>query len=85
MDDNTVFRGLLDLGDNNGALVAVAAVELEEIGEGVIANDVGVEDEEGGVVLEEDLLGEFEGTSSVEGFGLDGEFDVDVVLFLVLG
>lgn len=48
---DTVLGRLLDLGDNNGTLVAVALVELGELLEGVVAGDVGVEDEEGRVVL----------------------------------
>ena len=65
VDNDTVFRGLLDLCDDNGALIAVAAVELEKLFEGVVADDVRVEDKEGGVVLLEDLLGELEGTGGV--------------------
>lgn len=84
VDDDAVFGRLLDLGDDNGALVAVALVVLQQLGEGVLADDVGVEDEERGVVLEQDLLGQLQGTGRVEGLRLDGELDVDVVLFLVL-
>jgi hypothetical protein len=62
----------------------VALVEIEKLAEGVVADDVGVENEEGRVVLGEDLLGKLERTGSIEGFGLDGELNVDVVLLLVL-
>ena len=71
VNDDTVLGGLLDLGDDNGALVAVAFVELEQVLEGVVANDIRVEDEEWRVILEQDLLGELQGTSGVEGLGLD--------------
>ena len=37
---HTVFRGLLDLGDNNCALVAVGLVESCQVGEGVVADDI---------------------------------------------
>jgi hypothetical protein len=52
--------------------------------EGVVANDVRVQDEEGRVVLSENLLGELQRSSSAQGLGLDGEVDLDVVLLLVL-
>jgi hypothetical protein len=58
------FRGLLDLGHDDGAFVAVGFVEGGELGEGVLADDVGVEDEEGLVVLSEGLLGELERAGS---------------------
>jgi hypothetical protein len=56
--DNTELGGLFDLCDDNGTLVAVAAVKFEEVGKWVVADDVGVEDKEGRVVLCENLLGE---------------------------
>ena len=59
-------------------------VELGELLEGVVACDIGVEDEEGRVVLAEDVLSELEGTGGAEGLGLDGECDGDAVLLLVL-
>lgn len=58
VNDDTVLGGLFNLRDDDGTLVAVASVELEQLLKGVVADDVRVEDEEGGVVLEEDLLGE---------------------------
>jgi hypothetical protein len=51
VDNDTVLGRLLDLCDNNCALVAVLLVELSELGEGVLAGNVGVEDEERRVVL----------------------------------
>jgi hypothetical protein len=83
--DDAVLGGLVDLGDDDGALVAVRAVEGGELLEGVVADDVAVEDEEGGGVLAEDLLGELERAGGAEGLGLDGELDVDAELVLVLG
>jgi hypothetical protein len=59
-------------------------VEVGEFLEGVFADDVGVEDEEGGVVFAEDLLSELERPGSTEGFGLDGELYSDIVLLLIL-
>jgi hypothetical protein len=64
VDYDAVFRGLLDLGHDDGAFVAVGFVEGGELGEGVLADDVGVEDEEGLVVLSEGLLGELERAGS---------------------
>jgi hypothetical protein len=59
-------------------------VELGELGEGVVAGDIGVEDEEGRVVLAQNALGELEGAGGAEGLGLDGELYIDVVLLLIL-
>ena len=84
VDYDAVFGGFFHFGDDDGAFFAVGFVEVGELLEGVFADDVGVEDEEGGVVFAEGLFGEFEGAGCAEGFGLDGEFDLDVVLFFVL-
>ena len=59
-------------------------VELRELLEGVVADDVRVENEERGVVFAEDLFCELEGPGRAKGFCLYGEFDLDVELFLVL-
>lgn len=59
-------------------------VELGELCEGVVAGDIGVEDEEGRVVLAQNALGELKGAGGAEGLGLDREFNLDVVLLLVL-
>ena len=84
MDDDAVFGGFFDFGDDDGAFVAVGFVEIGELLEGVVADDVGVEDEERGGVFAEGLFGELEGASGAEGFGFDGEFNIDVVFFGVL-
>lgn len=84
VDDDTVLRGLLDLCDNDGTLVAMGLVEVGQLLEGVVADDVRVEDEEGRVVLAENLLSKLQGTGGTQGLGLDGEIDLDVVLLLVL-
>jgi len=60
-------------------------VEFRELLEGVLADDVRVEDKERGVVFSEDLLGELERSGGAEGFCFDGELDADVVFFFVLG
>jgi hypothetical protein len=62
----------------------VLLVELSELLEGVVAGDIGVEDEEGRVVLAEDALSELERAGGAQGLRLDGELDLDVVLLLVL-
>jgi hypothetical protein len=84
VDDNTILGRLLDLCDDDGALVTVLLVELGELLEGVVAGDIGVEDEEGGLVLAQNALGELQGAGRAEGFGFDREGDGDVVLFFVL-
>ena len=82
--NDTVLGRLLDLCDNNCALLAVLLVELGELFEGVFAGDVGVENKEGRIILAQDGLGELQGAGSAKGLGLDGELDLDVVLRLVL-
>jgi hypothetical protein len=62
-EDDTVLGGLVDLGDHKSSLTAVSDVEVAELAEGVGAGDIGVEDEEGSVVLAKDLAGESERTS----------------------
>jgi hypothetical protein len=42
--NHTVFRGLLDLCDNNRSLITVGLVESGEIRKRVFADDIGVED-----------------------------------------
>lgn len=84
VDNNTVLGGLLNLGDNNGTLVSVVLVERKEVLEGVVADDVRVEDEERRIILAKDTLSKLQGPSGVEGFGLDRKLDVDIVLLLVL-
>jgi hypothetical protein len=84
VDNNTILGGFLNLGDDNGTLIAVVLVESQKVLEGVVADDIGVEDEEGRVVLSENTLSKLQGSSGIEGLSLDGEFDVDVVLLLVL-
>lgn len=84
VNDDTVLGGLIHLGDDDGSLIAMVLVELCELLEGVIANDIGVEDEEWRVILAQDLLGQFQGACGAQGFGFDGEFDSDVILFLIL-
>ena len=68
----------------NAAQNAVLLVELGELGEGVFAGNVGVEDEEGRIVFAEDGLSKLQRAGGAKGLGLDGERDLDVVLLLVL-
>ena len=60
-------------------------VKFGEFLERVIANDIGIQDEERSIAKSEDLFGKLERACSPEGFGLDREFDGDFVFFLVLG
>lgn len=57
VDNDTVLGRLLDLSDDDGALIAVGLVEIGQLLEGVLADDVRVEHEEGRVVLAENLFG----------------------------
>lgn len=84
VDDDTVLGGLIHLGDNNGSLVPMILMELRQFFERKVANNIGVQDEKGRVILAQDLLCQFQGAGGSERFGLDGKLDSDVVLFLVL-
>lgn len=61
--DDTVLGRLVNLGNHQSTLTTVSNVEVAELAEGVRAGDIRVEDEEGSVVLAEDLAGESKGTS----------------------
>lgn len=84
VNNDTIFAGLLDLGDHDGTLVSVGVVEGRELRERVVADDIRVEDKEGLVILCKNLLGQFQGAGSSQGFLLDGKGDLDVVLLLIL-
>lgn len=60
------------------------AMELGELLEGVLADNVRVENKERRVVLLQNISGKTKRTSGAEGLGLDGESDGDVVELLVL-
>lgn len=84
MNDHTVLGWLFHLCDHDGALFPVRLVEVRELLEWVIANDIGVEHEERAVILAENLLREFQRSSSAQWLGLDGELYPYVVLLLIL-
>lgn len=84
VNNDTVLAGVLDLSSDDGTLTTVSLVEVDEVLEGVVANNVRVQDEERRVVLLQDLLSELEGTGGAKGLLLDAERDVDTVLLLVL-
>lgn len=46
VNDNTKLGGLVHLGHHNGTFIAMSLVEFREILEGIVANDIGVEDKE---------------------------------------
>ena len=52
--------------------------------EWVVASDVGIQNEEGRVVFAKGFLRQLERASRSKWFSLNGEFDIDVVFFLVL-
>jgi len=84
VDDDTVLGGFIHLGDDDGSFITMTLVEFRELLEGVVTNDIGIEDEERRVILAQDLLGQFQGTSGAQGLRFDGKFDTDIVLFLIL-
>ncbi len=59
-------------------------MELCELLEGVFAGDIGVEDEEGGIILSEDLLGQLQGAGGAQGLVLDRDGNIDSELLLIL-
>ena len=73
VDNDAILGGVLDLGGQDGALAAVRVVEREELLQGEAAGNVGVEDEEGLVVLHKLVAGEREGAGGAEGLRLVGE------------
>jgi len=84
VDDDTILGWLLHLGHHDRALVPVLLVELCQLLEGVLADDVGVENEEGRVILGQDLLRKLQGARRTQRLRLDGELDFHVVLLLIL-
>lgn len=84
VDNDTVFRRLLHLCDNDCALLSVCLVEVGEFLEGIFADDVGVEDEEGRVVFAQDFLCEFERTGGTERFAFNRELYANIILLFVL-
>ena len=59
-------------------------VERSKLLEGEVADHIGVQNEERGIVLAQDLLRQLQRASRAQRFRLDGEFNVDTILFLVL-
>ena len=84
VNNDTKLGGLVHLGHHNSTFIAMGLVEVREFLEGVVANDIGVEDKEWRIILAQDLLSQLQRPRSAQGFGFDGEFNFDVVLFLVL-
>lgn len=84
MHHHTVLGRFFDLCYNDCALFTVRFVEVGQFLEGIVANDVRVEHEEGSFVFAEDFFGELEWASSAEWFGFDAELNVYVVFFFPL-
>ena len=84
VDNDTVLGRLVDLGGDDGGLTVVGVVEVEQVPQRVLADDVGVQDKDRGVVLLEDLFGQLERTGGAQRLFFDREGDGDAVLFFVL-
>lgn len=84
VNDNTELGRFIHLGHHDGTFVTMALVEFCEFFERIVADDIGIENEEWRIILAQDFLGQLQRPRSAQGFGFDGEFNVDVVLFLVL-
>ncbi|KAH3658819.1 hypothetical protein OGATHE_006545 [Ogataea polymorpha] len=84
VDNNTVFRWFIHLSGDNSGLTTMGGVEFEQIPQRVLTDDIGVENEDWGVVLLQDLLSELQRTSSSQRLLLNGEGDANAVLLLVL-
>ncbi len=66
VNNDTILGRLLDLGDDNGTLIAMSVVEIQQVLEGVVTDNIRVEHEEGGVILQQDLLSELQGAGCVK-------------------
>ncbi|KAH3663754.1 hypothetical protein OGAPHI_005156 [Ogataea philodendri] len=84
VDNDTVLGWLIDLGGDDSSLSTVVSVELEQVGEWVLTDNVRVQNEDWSVILGQDLLSEFERTSSAQRLLLDRKGDVNTVFLLVL-
>lgn len=82
--NHTVFRRLLDLGDNDCSLVTVRLVESRKLLERVVADDIRVQNKEGLIVLSENLLGELQRARGTQRLRFDREGDPDIELLFVL-
>ena len=61
-------------------------VEFQQLLEGVIADDIGVQYEKWGIIFSEGLFREFEWSSCAKGLTFDREGDFDIVeSFVLLG
>lgn len=56
VNDDTVFRGFLNLCDDDGTLVAVGLVESSEIRKGVVADNVRVQDKKRRIILSKNFF-----------------------------
>ena len=51
VDYNTVFRGFFDLCDDNCSLLAMRFVKLRKLLKGIVADNVGIKNEEGRIIF----------------------------------
>ena len=84
VNDDTILRGLLHLRDNDRPFLSMRFVEFCKLKERIIANNVGIENEEWRIVFAKDLFGQLQRSSRTEWLILYRELDVDVIFLLVL-
>jgi hypothetical protein len=82
--NDTILGRLLHLGNDDCSLVTVLLVESSKLLERIVAGNVGIQDEEWGVVFAQNSFSELQRTGGAEGFCLEGEGDSDVVLLFEL-
>lgn len=84
MDNDSVFRGLLNFGDDNSSFFPMRLMKVCKLMKGVVADNIRVEDEERRVIFSKSLFSQFEWASRPKRFCLDRELNPDIVFFLVL-
>jgi hypothetical protein len=62
----------------------MAFVKFGKFLEGVIANHIGIQDEERSITKSKNFLSKLERACSPEGFGFDGEINANFIFLLVL-
>lgn len=87
VDDNSEPGRVFNLGQEDAAFLSMAFVVLQQLFEGVVANNVTIEDEEQAifVALLQLLFSKLDGSCSAKGFLLLGICEFDSIFFLERG